>query len=62
MVKGGLDNASQNPWLFFNSIHLWLVLLYLDGKLNVFHLRAVIRYVREETDQSVAITSESTDC
>ena len=35
MEKGGLGNARHRPLPLFNSINLWLVLLYLEGKLMV---------------------------
>lgn len=50
------DSARHSPFLLFNSIHLWLVLLYLDGKLKDFHLRVVIRCLSEERDQFCGYT------
>lgn len=45
--KGGLDSARHRPFLFFDSIHLWLILLYLDSKLKVgFSWRIITRYLR----------------
>ena len=34
--KGELKKARHRPLLLFNSVNLWLVLLYLEGKLMVW--------------------------
>lgn len=50
----GLCQASS-----FNSLNLWLDLVYVDGKLKHFHLRTGISYLSEKRASSVTITFEA---
>ena len=60
MRKGELKKVGHRPLLLFNSLNLWLVLLYLEGKLMVdFHLRLVIRLFEGEEPELVSVTNST---
>ena len=50
----------HRPLLLFNSLNLWLVLLYLEDKLMVdFHLRLVIRLFEGEEPELGSVTNST---
>ena len=58
MRKGELKKVGHCPLLLFNSLNLWLVLLYLEGKLMVdFHLRIVTRLFEGEQPELSSVTN-----
>ena len=58
--KGELKKVGHRPLLLFNSLNLWLVLLYLEDKLMVdFHLRLVIRLFEGEEPELGSVTNST---
>ena len=58
MRKGELKKVRHRPLLLFNSVNLWLILLYLEGKPVVdFHLRIVIRLFEGEQPELSSVTN-----